>query len=180
MPAGFVMQYGLPMSRTTAAIASLALLVSLASCELVPDAQATPTAPEQSEHKAIRKLLRDKPFPLEARKILNARMQQHAANMEQLLWSALVLDYPSIEKSAEGIASAPKILRPTAGPQDPLNSLLPERFFDLQDQLYANAGKLAIAAKQRDDKAIAASFSALGATCMSCHSLYLRIDADKK
>ncbi len=169
------------MLRCTAAIASIALIVSLASCDLVPDAQATPTAPaNDGEHKAIRKLLRDKPFPVEARKILNARMQQHAANMEQLLWSALVLDYPSIEKSAEGIASAPKILRPTAGPQDPLNSLLPERFFDLQDQLYGNAGKLAIAAKQRNDKAIAESFSALGATCMSCHSLYLRIDADKK
>mgnify|MGYP001826280504 CR=1 FL=1 len=170
------------MLRIGLVIASIATLVATSGCNPMSEAEAAPKAPGENgkQRKVLRKLLRDKPFPVEARNILNSRMQQHAVHMEKMLWSALVLDYQSVQTSAEAIAAMPKIARPTAGPQDPLNSLLPERFFELQDDLFSNAAALAIAAKDKDDKKIAESFSALGATSMSCHSLYLRIAPTQK
>jgi cytochrome c556 len=54
-----------------------------------------------------------------------------------------------------------------------LNTELPARFFDLQDDLRAAAGQLADEATGGDDQKMAAAFGRLTSTCVSCHSVYL-------
>lgn len=160
------------MSTAFRTLSTLAVLVSalplVSSCEV---------SSSHAQGKS-RDIERAKPLPREARDILRSRMERHAVAMDQLMWASVVLDYDSIRSAAEDIAKSPPIARPGSGPQNPLNALLPERYFQLQDELYTQTDNLMRAATAHDDMAIADAFSELSGTCMSCHSVYLRFDPE--
>lgn len=111
-------------------------------------------------------------LPPLARELLVERMRDHRAGMSGLTWAVLLLDRAAVHELADDIASSPRLARtdPAAGD---LNSLLPPRFFDLQEDLRTRAQELARAAKSGDDAALAKAYGRLSETCVACHSVYL-------
>jgi cytochrome c556 len=112
-------------------------------------------------------------IPAVAASLLEKRMGKHGDDLEWLLANVLMLNRENVEATAHKIATTPRLARPVAGQDDMLNSLLPARFFDLQEQLTDRANALAAAAHGRDDKAMAKAFGQLTETCVACHSSYL-------
>jgi hypothetical protein len=103
-------------------------------------------------------------------------MARHDESMESLLWSSLNLQHALIVQQSEWVAADAGIPRPPEGDAgDPINQVLPARFFDLQDELRRHARDLARAAQRRDDEGIARSYGELASTCIRCHGLYLRL-----
>ncbi len=105
-------------------------------------------------------------------------MHDHAANMESLMWSALLLDYEATRVFAAKIGNAPRIKQPTPGILDPLAASLPDEFFPLQDQMFKSVSDLYRAAEARDDAALADSYGRLSTACISCHAAYMRVPAE--
>jgi hypothetical protein len=99
-------------------------------------------------------------------------MKDHKADMSALTFAVVLLDRPGAERLARSIAASPRLARPSERP-DELNSLLPPRFFELQDQLRRRADDLAAAARSGDDAAMAKAYGALSETCVACHATYL-------
>lgn len=153
----------------------LALLLLFAfSCSGRDKSPAT-TAPDTATQRPERPgLVRSEPLPELARKVLHERMTEHGDDMESLLWSVLMLDHDTAASIAERISRTPKLSRPDRDPNT-VNAALPERFFELQDQLYDGAAELRRAALARDDAAVARTYAKISSACISCHSLYLRL-----
>ena len=116
-------------------------------------------------------------LPLEAREMLSAGMQRHGEEMMLLLVSVMMLQHEDTELLAHQVASAPRLGRPAPGESGTLGSLLPARFFELQDELQARARAMADAARTKDDSRIVRAYGQLAETCVSCHSVYLNPDA---
>ncbi len=132
-------------------------------------------APAETKPKPRPRLVRSEPLPALARQMLRDRMSDHGDDMESLLWTVLMLDYESTASVADVLIDKPKYARPPAGDKSTLNSQLPPAFFDFQDSLYESASALSSAALKADDDAIVKHFNELSATCIGCHSLYLRL-----
>lgn len=113
-------------------------------------------------------------LPEEAREILTARMQRHGEDMMFLMASVVLLSHDGAEHLANQIASEPRIGRPAAEERDTVSSLLPPRFFDLQDELRERARAVAVAAKAKDTARMVKAHGQLVETCVKCHSVYLR------
>jgi cytochrome c556 len=152
-------------------LAVIALAVACSSTK--KEAPPQPAPPAQAPERP--RLVRSEPLPKLARDVLHDRMTNHGDDMESLMWTVMMLDYESAASIAERIARTDKLSRPE--PDDPttLNAALPQRFFELQDELAAAAAELHIAAEKRDDAAIAASFGRISRACVACHSLYLEL-----
>jgi hypothetical protein len=106
--------------------------------------------------------------------MLRARMQRHATQADGLLRATLLLDRCTVQRLAQEIAEEPRLSRPSAAAPELLNTQLPSRFFDLQDQLYDTAKSLANFAAAGDDDAMARTYGQLAGTCVSCHAVYMR------
>ncbi len=115
-------------------------------------------------------------LPLEAREMLSAGMQRHGEEMMLLLVSVMMLQHEDTELLAQQVASTPRLGRPAPGESGTLGSLLPARFFELQDELQARARAMADAARTKDDSRIVRAYGQLAETCVSCHSVYLNPD----
>ena len=100
-------------------------------------------------------------------------MVNHSKQMMALVRAVVLLDYPESADLGRAIAAEQRFARPTSNYATELNSALPPRFFDLQDQLRARGQRLEAAARARDSNAVAKSFGAVAETCVSCHSAYL-------
>lgn len=112
-------------------------------------------------------------FPEIARDLLRRRMLRHGEETQALLAAVLRLDHPKVQEYAAEIASEPRIARPFRDGEDVLNDVLPERFFELQQQLSNTAGELSEIARTHDDAKVARAFSDVVGTCVECHSVYL-------
>jgi hypothetical protein len=112
-------------------------------------------------------------LPPMARDMLAARMKDHATDMDQLVRSVIRLDRPATARLAEQLANDDRLARPLGKDDALLNSLVPPRFFELQDQLRVSARALAGAARGHDDRKLAETFSGVTGSCIACHSLYL-------
>ncbi len=119
------------------------------------------------------KLVRAEPLSTEARMALRAKMLDHGDDMENLLWSALMLDYESTAAVADKMAKAPTLSRAGPGQEDTVNALLPPEFFELQDQLLSSIRGLRAAAEEKQDGGMADEYAKVASTCIQCHSLYL-------
>lgn len=108
-----------------------------------------------------------------ARTLLKTRMAHHGEDMRELQSAVLRIDYPRIGRAARSVASEPSLARPLSGDATELNAQLPERFFRLQDELKANADRLARAADARDPNEVADGYGRLARTCVACHQVYL-------
>jgi cytochrome c556 len=122
---------------------------------------------------------RETPLPALARKLLLDNMWNHGEAMENLLWSALMLDHELTEMNARKMLASPKMSRPVPEAGETLNDHLPMTFFELQDQMYVAAQDLADAANARDDAGSADAYARLAKTCIGCHSVYLRIPGEQ-
>ncbi|HEX2573149.1 MAG TPA: cytochrome c [Polyangia bacterium] len=142
------------------------LIIVMAVAIGVHNASARPT-------EAQRHLPTPEHLPSAARSILKKRMERHGRDMGELMWAVLLLDYDTTQKLAQQVATEPLLARPLAGDASELNSLLPERFFTLQDELKSNAATLARVAPQRDPEAMADAYGRLAHTCVACHQTYL-------
>lgn len=139
-----------------------------APAPIARDAGRTPPSP--------RRLPPRRSLPPLARSILSQHMENHAFQMNELVWSVVFLEHEETRELAEEIANGPTIARPLPDgqtPSDDLSSMLPAQFFDLQDQLHARAKELADAARDEDDAAIAKAWGRLSESCVACHATYL-------
>jgi hypothetical protein len=110
-------------------------------------------------------------IPSAARQVLRSKMGRHDLQMRTLLSRVVLLDDDGTARAAGEIFDEPALARPLAN--DELNRLLPERFFELQDELHARAKKLVVASQAHDRRAEAEEFAALTKTCVACHDVYL-------
>jgi hypothetical protein len=108
-----------------------------------------------------------------ARSLLTQRMETHAEMTTELMWSVVFLEHEVTAEVADALAKQPRIARPNPDRPDVLNSHLPKKFFDLQDDFTRKANDLARAAEKGDNVAIAARFGDLMNGCVSCHAAYL-------
>jgi cytochrome c556 len=113
------------------------------------------------------------PLSLTARAIIHQKMANHSKQMTELVWAVVFLDYEQAARQASAIAAEPRFARPITGDATELNTVLPPRFFDLQDQLRLRARTLEAIARTRDPNATARAFGALADSCVSCHAVYL-------
>lgn len=162
------------------ALAAVALgAAACASAPSTPPA-AAPTAPAA---RAPRQPLEGElpareSLPPEAREALVLRMARHGEVMTFLLASVVFLSYDDARSLAIEIVEEPKLGRPAPGERDTLNALLPEPFFEYQDQLAIHAADLAAAAQDRHDEKLVAAFGAVARTCVACHAAYLDEESD--
>jgi cytochrome c556 len=113
------------------------------------------------------------PLSQAARAAISQRMTGHANQLSQLLKAVLVLDREAVQEYANAIHDSTTLGRPVPGENDTLNSSIPKRFFDLQDQLAKNAKTLSEAARRHDDVQMGTAFGQLTATCVACHAAYM-------
>ena len=118
------------------------------------------------------RLLPPEQLPESARAILRTIMASHARTMNTMVSGIMVLDYPRIEFDAQALADDSTLARPLTGDATELNTLLPERFFDLQDELRARAHSVGEAAKRRNAADVAATYGRMSETCVHCHASY--------
>jgi cytochrome c556 len=111
-------------------------------------------------------------LPGPARQILRTRMVSHASDMGQLMTAIMVLKYSEVRERADAIAGDANLSRPLTGDATELNSLLPERFFQHQDDLRRQARALSAAAARMNAKEVATAYGALSETCVHCHATY--------
>jgi hypothetical protein len=111
-------------------------------------------------------------LPEVSRAVLRTLMAAHARNMSDLVSAIMLLDYPRINAGAKGVASDASVARPLTGDATELNAQLPARFFQLQDDLRAEAAKLAVSAENLDAFQVADSYGRLSQTCVRCHAVY--------
>lgn len=152
--------------------AALALALGLVGCA----GQASSEPPQQAQlGRALAPPSRLDPpedLPEPARAVLRSRMASHAQDMGALMSAIMVLDYETIHDRALAIASDVNFARPLTGDATELNSLLPARFFDLQDEMKARARELAAAAAEQSAMRVAEAYGAASETCVSCHATY--------
>jgi len=109
-----------------------------------------------------------------ARAVIHQKMADHGDQMNELVWAVVLLDRAETARIATAIAEQPRLARPSTGDATELNTALPPRYFELQDQLRDRARSLAAAAKDWDSRVVARSYGQLAETCVACHEVYLK------
>jgi cytochrome c556 len=99
-------------------------------------------------------------------------MANHTKDMTDLVSAIMVLDYPTIADRAKAVAADANLARPLGGDATELNTLLPDKFFQYQDDLRKNAGVLAAAAERMDALQVADAYGHLSESCVRCHAVY--------
>jgi hypothetical protein len=110
--------------------------------------------------------------------MLTARMERHGEEMMLLLVSVMTLHHDDTELLADHVAAEPRLGRPGPTEKGTISSLLPPRFFALQDELTERAHTLGAAARAKDNTRIVRAYGQLAETCVSCHSVYLTPDTE--
>jgi hypothetical protein len=138
--------------------------------------QPAPSASSQplSKKEAALRLKTPEYLPEAARDLLRERMERHGDSMMMLMATVLMLNFQATEQLATNIATEPRLVRPLRGDTDSLNTRLPTKFFDLQDQLVQRARTVAKAAKSRNEGQVVKAYGSLAETCVACHSTYFR------
>jgi hypothetical protein len=112
-------------------------------------------------------------FPAAARGVVRTQMRAHAEGMQELQAAVTAIDFPRVEVVAERLLAEPRIARPHTNDATEINSALPARFFELQDDLRDNLRTLAGAAEKRDAEGLANAYGATARTCVRCHEAYV-------
>jgi len=103
-------------------------------------------------------------------------MRRHADDMMALLLSSVVLDYDATMTRARRMAAEPRVTRPDWMTEDAFAITLPRRYIQEEGLLYNAAAALESAASARDAAAMSKAYLQMAATCIRCHSSYLRVD----
>lgn len=115
-------------------------------------------------------------IPERARRLLEVPMRRHADDMMALLLSSVVLDYDATMTRARRMAAEPRVTRPDWMTEDAFAITLPRRYIQEEGLLYNAAAALESAASARDAAAMSKAYLQMAATCIRCHSSYLRVD----
>ena len=111
-------------------------------------------------------------IPADVRTALRARMQQHGAQMTELLMALVVIDHDRAARVAGALYDQTPGLVP--GPSgDRVTQFLPAQFFALQTQLKDQARDVVVAAAERNPQQLTERFGAMTKTCVACHQAYL-------
>lgn len=110
-------------------------------------------------------------IPPAALRVVKSKMVRHEDQMKALVSRVILLDDDGVARVGGAIFDEPALARPVSG--DELNGLLPERFFELQDDLRARARRLVIAAGRHDHDAMADEFAAVTKSCVTCHQVFV-------
>ena len=151
-------------------IAALATSVFFGAC-----ANQAATQPPQQTQLARAVATPDRAGPPEplsapARAILKSRMASHARDMSDLVSAIMILDYKSIGEGADRIAADTNLSRPLTHDATELNAALPEKFFERQDELRAQARALAQASRELNPYRVAEVYGHLSEACVRCHA----------
>lgn len=103
----------------------------------------------------------------EARAFLKGKMKGHNKDMRDLSIAVAIAKTSEVQRLAQGLANMPRLDRTAAS-----GAKLPERFFDLQDQLRKTAQELSDAGKAGDVPLSVEKYQALIAQCVTCHTSY--------
>jgi hypothetical protein len=122
--------------------------------------------PDKATQDAARKLEPDVVSD-EARAFLKGKMKGHNKDMRDLSIAVAIAKSSEVQRLAQGLANMPRLDRAAAA-----SVKLPERFFELQDQLRKTAQELSDAGKAEDVKLSVEKYQALVAQCVSCHLSY--------
>jgi cytochrome c556 len=90
----------------------------------------------------------------------------------ELEHAVIFLDLLKAANLADHIAGEPTLARPSGNDANELNAQLPERFFQLQDDLKVNAARLATAARGYNIDDLAQAHAQVVRTCVACHGVY--------
>lgn len=153
---------GRRMKTRTILLSSTAVAVLVVLALLLRPSKTIHRGPEMAAPERI---------PPAARAVIASKMRRHAEQLPALLMAVVVLDYDGVARAAGEMFDEPALARPITG--DELNGLLPERFFQLQDELRARVREVVMAAAQRDRARLSATFGDLTRTCVACHAVYL-------
>ena len=111
-------------------------------------------------------------LPALAHVALHNRMKRHGEQLGGLVLRAALLDRDGVARIAGEVYDEPRLARPLPG--DELEGQLPERFFQLQDELRAGAARLVAAAARGESSAhLADELATFTKTCVACHDAYL-------
>ena len=105
-----------------------------------------------------------------ARAALTTQMRTHARGMMELVSVVTLLDFEGVGTATQRLLDEPRVARPLTGDATELNSVLPARFFTLQDELRDELQALRSAAAAHDVDATADAFAATTRTCVHCHA----------
>ncbi|HXI55742.1 MAG TPA: hypothetical protein VNO55_06770 [Polyangia bacterium] len=111
-------------------------------------------------------------IPDAARAMLRMRMVSHAKNMTQLMSAVAVLRYRDAEQLADELVDDASLARPVGTDATELNSLLPARYFTLQDEARADARAVAEAAHHLNAIDLGRAYGHLAQGCVDCHALF--------
>lgn len=100
----------------------------------------------------------------ENRSFLKGKMKHHNKDAKDLAIAVATVNLAEVQRLAQSLANAPRLDR-AAGAA----SQLPDRFFELQDELKTTSQKLADAARATDANAVLGQYKLLVTTCMNCH-----------
>jgi cytochrome c556 len=153
---------GVTTTRAAVASAGLLAVMAVAVILLLPAHTVTP-----EPHLAAPQHLSST-----AKSLLDQRMARHGADMAELDRAVIFLDLLKAAKLADHIAAEPTLARPTGTDANELNAQLPERFFQLQDELKGNAARLASAARGYNIDDLAQAHAQVVRTCVACHGVY--------
>jgi len=159
---------------------ALFAVLGLVGCKTTPASEVASSA-EASDTwrspsgKLMPRLETPEKIPWAARLSVSRKMRNHGDDMTVMLWAMLFLDFGSAGEIAEAIADEPKLARPLEPDSDDVNAMLPQQFYDLQDELRAKAAALVELsdAVVPEPDAFAKAFGELTATCVRCHTVYL-------
>ncbi len=148
-------------------VALIALFLAAGCEQAVPAARAEPA----KEPKRPEKRPTEHPVGL-LRDVISTTMDEHRTSMDEVLRSALMLNFGQAEQAALRIARTSPL--PASAYQiDPTEPHLPAEFFAAQNELRVRANELARAAGQKDRRAMTRAFGRVTEACMQCHSLFV-------
>jgi hypothetical protein len=108
-------------------------------------------------------------LPDAERSTLRTQMRAHTRAALPLLSTVTMLDWSGAATLTDELLTEPPVPRGAGDGR----AQLPERFFELQDELRQQLQAINGAAKARDANALAEAFAAISRTCVRCHDAYL-------
>lgn len=142
------------------------LLATLVAVLALPAVAEESIFPSKATVKAAKQL---EPHELSAenKTFLKGKMKNHIKDMKELSIAVAILKASEVQRLAQGIANAPRLDK-SLGPA----SQLPDRFFELQDELKKNAQAVSDAGKANDMNAMLSTYQELIGTCVTCHASF--------
>ncbi|MBL8919871.1 MAG: cytochrome c [Myxococcaceae bacterium] len=149
----------------------VALLVAVIACSAL--AQPGSVFPSKDE-KEMARLLEPQNVSSEVKSFLKSKMKSHNKDMRDLVLAIATLRYEDSKKFAQGIAVAPRLDKAAGASVE-----LPPAYFTLQDALRKQAEAISAACDAKNPEDLAATFSTMMRTCVSCHNAFLVPQRDK-